>query len=177
MDIDKYTYKKLSAKHRAIAAFAAVIREDQGEIERLISNAPRGKNHGQTIIALSQAINAYNSLTGRAMRDYFLISGRLYAALSFCSAWLEAGGAIDASEYKENALIIEKLSPQSKEAASIVRVIQQVALEWCAKHDIPTDFFSGILCHIPLPKEISDQDDNKMLEFIRSIFDQITLTW
>lgn len=177
MEIDKNIYKNLSAKQRAIAAFAAVNREDQGEVERLISNAPRGKNHGQAIIALSQAMDAYNSLTARATRNYFAISSRLKAALSFCSAWLGAGGPIDASEYRENVLIIEKLLPRSKQLAREVEAIQQATLEWCEKNKIPGDFFSGTLCYSPLPKEVKKQSNSETLETIRSVFSQITFVW
>jgi len=55
--------------------------------------------------------------------------------------------------------------------------IQQAAWEWVNKNNIPPDFFSGPLCHLPLPKEIERQHESDTLDEVRSLFDAITLAW
>jgi hypothetical protein len=178
MDIGKKLYQELTPKQRAIAAYGAVNRNDQSEIDRLMGTAPRGRKHGQAIWALAQALNAYNCLTSRTTTTYLVVSGRLHAALSFCIAWLDAGGAIDNSEYRKRADMVEELTPLREQLADEVAAILQAAREWCEKNQIPVDFFSGILCSSPLPEEIGEKTcDSETLNTVRSVFDKITLVW
>lgn len=177
MDIGKKLYQELTPKQRAIAAYAAVNRNDQSEIDRLMGTAARGRKHGQAILALSQALDAYNCLTANATRARLLVSCRLLEAVSFCSGWLGAGGAIDNSEYRKHIDMVEELTPLGEQLADEVDAILQAAREWCEKNQIAVDFFSGILCHLPMPKEMEEQSESDTLTTARSIFDKITLTW
>lgn len=177
MDIGKKIYQELTPRQRAIAIYAADNRGDQNEIDRLMGNAPRDGKHGQPILALGQALNAYNRFTARTMTTYLLVSSRLESALSFCEGWLGADGAIDNLEYAEKVAIVQKLSPLNEQLAVEVKAIRQAAWEWCQKNQIPIDFFSGPLCPLPMPKEIEEQSDSETLNAARSVFDTITLSW
>lgn len=178
MDIGKKLYQELTPKQRAIAAYAAVNRHDQSEIDRLMGTAARGGKHGQAIWALAQVLNTYNFLISSTTTTYLVVSGRLHAALSFCIAWLDAGGAIDNSEYRKNADMDEKLTPLREQLANEIDAILPAAREWCEKVKIPVDFFSGILCSFTLPEEIGEKTcDSETLNKVRSIFDEITLAW
>lgn len=177
MDIGKKIYQELTPRQRAIACYSAMNRDDQDEVDRLMGHAPRDGKHGQPILALGQALDAYNRFTARAMTTYLLVSSRLVAALSFCEAWLGAGGAIDNLEYSEKVAIVQKLTPLYEQLAGEVKAIRQAAWEWCKKNQIPTDFFSGPLCPLPMPKEMEEQSDSETLNAARSVFDTITLAW
>ncbi len=177
MNIGKKVYQVLTPKQRAVALYSAINRDDEDEADRLIAHAPRDRRHRQAIFALGQALDAYNCLTARATTTYLDISSRLHAALSFCSAWLGAGGAIDNQEYREKVVMVENLTPLNEQLAGEVESIRQAAWEWCKQNEIPTDFFSGPLCHLPMPKEVVEQSDIETLRAIRSVFDKITLDW
>ena len=94
-----------------------------------------------------------------ATTTYLVVSGRLNAALSFCIAWLDAGGEIDNQEYREKVAMVQELTPLNEQLAGEVDSIRHAAWEWCEKNKIPTDFFSGPLCHLPMPKEVEEQSD------------------
>ncbi len=176
MNINKKLYQELTPKQRAIACYSAVNRNDQSEIDRLMGTTPRGRKYGQAVLALGQALNAYNCLTSRTTTTYLVVSGRLHTALSFCIAWLDAGGAIDNSEYRKHVDIVEELTPLREQLAGEVDAILQAAREWCEKNQIPVDFFSGILCSSPLQEEIGEITcDSETLTTVRSVFDKITL--
>jgi len=97
--------------------------------------------------------------------------------LSHCSAWVGAGGATDNQEYIEKDAMIQNLTPLNEQLPGEVESIRQAAWEWCKKNEIPTDFFSGPLCHLPMPKEVEEQSDSETLWEVRSVFDKITLSW
>jgi len=177
MDIGKKLYHELTPKQRAIACYSAMNRDDQGEVDRLMGHAPRDKKHGQPILALGQALDAYNCFTARAMTNYLLVSSRLVAALSFCEAWLDAGGAIDNLKYSEKLAMIQILTPLSEQWAGVVKAVRQATWEWCKMNQIPTDLFSSQLCPLPMPKELEEQSDSETLNTVRSLFDKITLSW
>lgn len=177
MDIGKRFYQDLTPKQRAVACYLALNRGDDGEADRLIGHSPRCKNHGKSILALGQALDAYNFFTARAIRNFLVVSGEFKKMLSYCEAWLAAGGAIDNFEYSSRFAMVEKLRPTLDESAGEVAVIRQAAWEWCKKHEIPTDCFSGPLSFTPLPKEMVEQSDSEKLDVFRSLFDRITLTW
>ncbi|TKB26510.1 hypothetical protein FCL47_08840 [Desulfopila sp. IMCC35006] len=174
MDIHKKIYQDLTPKQRAIACYSAVNREDQDEINRLIGHVPQGKNNGQALSAICQALHAYNYLTAEAMHTYLLVSCRLQSALSFCSAWLAAGGAPESAEYRKKETLVEKLLPLSEKLAGEVDAIRQAAVEWCKINKIPIDIFMGSLCLFPMPKDIIEQNDSKTLEAKRLVFSEIT---
>jgi hypothetical protein len=177
MDISKKLYQELTPSQRAIACYSALNRNDQTEADRIIGHAPRDGKHGQAILALGQALDAYNCLTARATTNYLVISGRLHAALSYCSAWLDADGAIDNQEYMEKFAMVQNLTPLNEQLAGEVESIRQAALEWCSKNQIPKDFFSGPLCYLPMPKEVAEQSESETLNAVRSLFEKITLVW
>ncbi len=177
MDIGKKLYQDLTARQRAIACYSAINRNDQEEADRLMRYAPREKSHGQAILALGQALDTYNCFTARATTLYLGVSGRLLAAVSFCSGWLAAGGALDAPKYREKVAQVENLSPVSDRLAREVEAVWQAAWEWCEKYQIPTDFFSGELCPLPMPKEFEEKVDSETLDAVRSVFEKITLSW
>ena len=177
MDINKKIYKDLTARQRAIACYSALNRNDQTEAYRIIGHAPRDRKHGQAILALSQAFDAYNCFTASAITTCLVVSGRLNAALSFCIAWLEAGGEMDNQEYREKVAMVQELTPLNEQLAGEVESIRHAAWVWCKKNKIPTDFFSGPGCHLPMPKEMETQSESEALNAVHSLFDKITLVW
>ncbi|MFH0784021.1 MAG: hypothetical protein V2B20_18985 [Pseudomonadota bacterium] len=177
MDIGKKLYQELTAKQRAIAYYSAINRDDHDEVDRLLRYGPRERSHVQAILALGQALDFFNLLTARATTIYLALSGQLAAALSFCSAWLAADGALDDLQYRGKVAVIEKLTLLSKQSAGEVEAIWQAAREWCNNNQIPTDFFSGPLCALPMPKELEEQSDSETLWLVRSAFEKITLSW
>ena len=94
MDISKKVYQQLTPIQRAIAFYKSITRDDQSEVERLLEHAPKFKGHGQAVLALGQAMDAYNSITSNFMRDFLLINGKLQASVAYCEAWQDAGGGI-----------------------------------------------------------------------------------
>ncbi len=177
MDIGKKVYQDLTPKQRAVACYLALKRDDDGEADRLFRHAPRCKIYKQEMFALGQALDAYNFFIARAIRDFLVVSGQLKEMLSFCEAWVAAGGSIDNSMYSARVTMVEKLLPLMEEVSGEVKAIRQAAWEWCKKYEIPTDFFSGPDCFSPLPKEKVEQSDSEILNVVRSLFDKITLTW
>lgn len=177
MDINKKLYQELTPKQRAIAAYAAVNRNDQTEIDRLMGAASREDGLHKALRGVGQALEAYNNLVSRAVIGFLQANGRAKAAVSFCIGWTSAGGAEDNEEYRKNCLIVEIFSEICDSWMGDIEEVQQVAWEWCEKNEIPVDFFSGPLCSYPLPDEMEEASDSETLDVVRSVFDQITLGW
>lgn len=177
MDIGKKLYQDLTAKQRAIACYSAINRDDQEEADRLIRYAPRERSHGQAILALAQALDAYNFLIAGATTRYLCVSGQLLAALSFCSAWLAADGGLDAPRYREKVALVEALTPLREKSAKEVEAVWQGAWEWCEKNQIPADFFSSQLCPLPMPEELGEKRGSETLKAVHSVFEKISLAW
>lgn len=180
MDIAKRLYLKLTPKQRTIAAYAAINRRDQAEVDRLIGRAPRRAGHGMAILGLGQALDAYNCFVSQATKDFLLFSGEALAAASFCEGWLSARGEPDNEKYQKHYQAAEALSLISENRAGEIEAVKQAAWEWCEKNDVPIEVFSGPLCFRPLQKPTDDvmklPIDNELLTHIRSVFDGIKLT-
>ncbi len=178
MDISKQTYQQLTPTHRAVACFKSIARADQGEIDRLVGNAPRIGGHGQAILALGQAMDAYNALGSHLVRSYLMVSGQMQAALSFCVGWSSAGGSMENKEYQVNNATAERLRPLCEELFSQVEAVQEVAREWCDQHNIPIDFFAGPQSFRPLApsRDEAVSIDQETLDVVRSVFAEIKLT-
>lgn len=177
MDINKRIYSELSAKERAVAAFLAINRDDGEEVDRLFANVPRGRGHGQAVIGIGQAMETYNRFSAGAVCNYLIMSGILQNALSYCSAWLDAGGVFNAEKYREKVAVIEQLKPKVEKLAGDVYAIRQAAYEWCEKQQIPVDIFAQPLCFFPLPSRVEEVSESEELSALRSCFDKITLAW
>jgi hypothetical protein len=177
MEIKQKIYSDLSPKQRAIAALLSVNRDDSAEVDRLLASAPKCGGHGQALLGIGQALEAYNRFSTGAVCIYLCTSGRLLAALSYCSAWVGAGGALNAKRYRENLAVIERLEPRVEKLAGDVYAVRQAAREWCEKHQVPVDVFGQPLCLFPLPDRVEPVSDSEELNVVRSCFDQITLAW
>jgi hypothetical protein len=177
MEIKQKIYSELSPKQRAIAAFLSVNRDDSDEIDRLFASAPRNAGHGQAILAIGQALDSYNRFLPGAVCNYLITSGRLDVAISYCSAWLDAGGALGTSKYLENLAVIERLKPIVEKMVEDVCAVRQATREWCEKNQIPVDVFAQPLCLFPLPDRVETVSNSEELIAIRSCFDKITLSW
>lgn len=177
MEIKQKIYSELSPKQRAIAAFLSVNRDDSAEIDRLLSNAPRFGGHGQAIFAIGQAVDVYNRFLSEAACSLLVTLGRWDAAISYCSAWQDAGGALGSSKYLENLAAVERLKPIAEKLGGEVCAVRQAAREWCEKHQIPVEVFSRPVCAFSLPDKVEAASDSEALEAIRSCFDEITLSW
>lgn len=179
MDIAKKLYLELTPKQRAIAAYAAMNRRDQAEVNRLVGRAPRKAGHGTAILGLGQAVDAYNHLVSQATRDFLLIAGKALEAESFCEGWLSAGGDPDNEKYQINHLIAEVLSLMSENRAGEIEAARQAAWEWCERNGVPVEVFSGPLCFLPLQKVAADSEllpvGGEILAQMRSVFDGIIL--
>ena len=178
MEIKSAIYNELSPAQRAIACFLAVNRDDGAEIDRLFVNAPKDVRHRQALLAIGQGLDTYNRFSARAITLYLVASSKLQSALAFCSAWLEAGGQVDSPRYRENAAIIETLTPLTEQLAGEVDAVRQAAREWCEQKKIPVEIFSEPICPFNLGGgEDCAQPDSETLSAVRSVFEKITLSW
>ena len=177
MDIGKKIYQELTPNQRAIAAYAAVNRNDQAEIDRLMGTASRGEGLYKALRKLGLGLEVYNLLMNRAMIGFLLENGKIGAAVSFCIGWLAAGGSKNNEEYQKNCLVANTLSSVRDNWVVEIKDTKKAAWEWCEKNQIPIDFFSGPLSPFPLPKEIGETSDSETLNAVRSVFDTITLSW
>ncbi|OGR01007.1 MAG: hypothetical protein A2511_01395 [Deltaproteobacteria bacterium RIFOXYD12_FULL_50_9] len=176
-DISKRLYQKLSPKQRAVACFAALNRGDSPETGRLLGSVPTSGGHSKAIFAIRQAQNTYNYFISKVRIDLLHVVSRSIAARSFCLGFAVAGGTIDHKEYLKNCAIAEQLTPLIDGIEAQLNAIRLAGFEWCETNSIPTDIFSGMLCHFPPQKSDEHPVCNETLEIMRSLFKEITLTW
>ena len=183
MDIAKRLYQELSPTQRASAVYAAINRADNTEADRLVGQAPRRGGHNKAIFGTGQALDAYNRLTAQFTREILLQVNKASSALSYCEGWLDAGGAPDDAEYSKRYLEAEVLLEISAVMRGMLEAVKQAAREWCKKNGVSTEVFSGPMAFLSLVKKnASELDDNSpvddtTLEQMRSLFDEITLSW
>ena len=72
MDISKKIYQDLGAKERAVAGYAAINRDDQSEINRLLGHSFNMQADGKIFLALYQALNVYNFLISETIKDFLI---------------------------------------------------------------------------------------------------------
>lgn len=177
MDISKQTYQGLTPKQRALACHSAVNRCDQGEIDRLIGQVPKDRKHGQAILGLGQAMDCYNIMMSKTVKDYLLTSNRLNSARAFCNGWIAAGGSPTDEVFLEKQAPIEALEMLIWELISDVEAIRQAAREWCVQNSISTDLFSGPFCFLQLTKSSEGEVNQETLIIMRSLFAEVKLAW
>ena len=177
MEIKQKIYNDFPPKERAVAAFLSINRDDSEELDRLLGNAPRNDGHRQAILAIGQALDAYNRFLSGSVCSFLAASRMLESARSYCSAWVEAGGSLCAPKYLINVATAERLEPIVEEWENEVYAVRQAAWEWCEKNQVPVGVFSQPVCVFSLPDKIEVTSDSKELDAIRSCFDKITLSW
>ncbi len=181
MKIREQLYQALSPTQRAAAILAAINRDDDIEGSRLLSQAPKGEGHDKAFLGVCQALNVYNFLMARMVKDILLQIQRITANESYCTGWLDAGGAPDNAEYlKKYSDLLEFLGVLEVMAGGL-EAVREAAREWCDNNGLPMEIFSGKLAFMPLvPKtdlEICDnaQVDDALLEQMRSLFYSINI--
>jgi hypothetical protein len=177
MEIKQKIYNDFPPKQRAVAVFLSINRDDSEELDRLLGNAPKNDGHRQAILAIGQALNAYNRFLSDSMCNYLVASRARESARSYCSAWIEAGGALSAPKYLINVAVFERLEPIVEEWENAVYAVRQAAWEWCEKNKVPVGVFSRPVCVFSLPEKLEITSDSEELNAIRSCFDKITLSW
>ena len=181
MNISKKISQDLGAKERALASYAAISRDDQSEINRLVGHSSNSRTDGKIFLALYQALNLYNFLISEAIKDFLIASVKSQGASSFREGWLAAGGSTDNDEYQKISAITDALTVASGNMACEIEAVRQAAYTWCQKNDVPVSFFSGPLCIQPLredqtlPKEYELNDIAESLEMMTSAFNAIKI--
>lgn len=176
MDISKKVYQQLTPKQRAVACYKSITRNDQSEIDRLLEHAPKHKGHGQTFLALGQAMDAYNLFTAKFTKDFLLINGRFQAAIAYCEGWLDAGGSVTDERYLERRSTLDFLVQSMQRVVMDIHSVRQAAREWCECNSIPIEFFSGPQCFLQL-SESDGSVEPETLDVVRSVFAAIKLSW
>ena len=179
MQIPKSAYHQLAPTPRAIAAYMAINRCDENEADKLVGTAPRGEKHGKPILALGQAIGAYNRVVG-----YFFIQlqSRLHLwseTLAYCEAWLAAGGDVHNERYLGKYKMLERLQVEATEWAASLEAVRVAVREWADSSGVPRKLFSGPLALVDLEKPLGDfKADDEVLAVVRELFgDRLSLTW
>lgn len=175
MDISKQTYQSLTPKQRAVACFKSITRADQGEIDRLVAHTPKGGGHGQAILALGQAMDAYNLFTAKFTKDFLLINGKFQAAIAYCEGWLDAGGSVTDERYLERHSTLYSFEQSVQEVVMDIDSVRHAAREWCEFNNITTEFFSGPQCFLQLPDTVGPFKP-ETLDVVRSVFAEIKLS-
>ncbi|MDF1613843.1 hypothetical protein [Desulfurivibrio dismutans] len=179
MQIPKSTYQSLSPAPRAVAAFLAINRCDGSEAEKLVGSAPRGGGHGKPILALGQAIDAYNRLAGHF---FIQMQSRLdlwSETLAYCEAWLAAGGDLQDEGYLGKYKNLDHLKGEATEWAASLEAVRVAVREWADNSGVPRKVFSGPLVLVDLEKPLGDfKADNEVLAVVRELFDdRLSLAW
>ena len=177
MNISKQTYQGLTPKQRALACHSAVNRCDQGEIDRLLGQAPKDRNHGQAILGLDQAMDCYNAMMSNTVKYFLLTRKRLNSVRAFCDGWIAAGGSPTDEDFLKKQSPIEALEVLIWELIRDVEAIRQAAREWCVQNSISTDFFSGPLCFLPLTNSSEVEASQETLILMRTLFAEVKLAW
>lgn len=181
MKIREQLYQALSPIQRAAAILAAINREDDTEGSRLLSQAPKGEGHGKTFLGMCQALDVYNFFIARSVREILLQIQKMTAAESYCTGWLDAGGAPDDAGYLKRYLEVLGWLEASVFMTEELEAVRKAAREWCENNGVPMEIFSGKLAFLPLvPKtdmEICDSApvDDAMLERMRSLFREVEI--
>ena len=176
MKIREQLYQALSPVQRAAAILAAINRDDGAEGSKLLGQAPRGEGHGKAFLGMCQALNVYNFFMAISVREILLQIPKMTAAESYCTAWLDAGGAPDDAGYLKRYEELLGLLETSVFMTGELEAVRKAAREWCEDSGLPMEIFSGKLAFLPLiPKtdlELCDSTpvDDALLEQMRSLF-------
>ncbi|MDW7774505.1 MAG: hypothetical protein SCH71_16595 [Desulfobulbaceae bacterium] len=183
MEIKKKVYISLTPTQRAAAFYAAISRNDNIEAEKLIEHAQRGRGDSKAIFGLSQALEAYNFLAASAVRKILMHNIKTTKALSYCDGWLDAGGSTQQFDYINNFLKGDVLSKIELQMWGELEAVKQAAREWCENIGVPMEVFSGPLSYLPLSNKRDPglqkcvPVDEEILEIMRSVFNEIKLSW